>query len=399
MKFKLIPAAQSYVILFITIALFLAATNVQGGWLYIIDSLLLSLLVFALISPINQTRKIKVYRTFNNTIQEGETNNIEVFIDNTKGKIASFIELKDAELLRLNDNKTVIKALKKGHFFVEIGAGEKSSFNYDLNIDLRGIYKFKGFNVTSYGPFGLFKFSRTIKVEDEIIVHPLVPIINKVFFEGLKGAGFRYSTNTRHDTNASLPVSVRDYRRGDSRKLIHWKSTARNNKIMVKELENEQSLSIQIILDTEEGNSIGQGKENNLEYLIKFAGAILKLCIDKRYKVDLLYYNKDSIVRLTEDTSMRQIMDCLSYIKTDSKLKLRDLLKEKEIDFNSIIIPLFLKVDQKDLDIINDLYKDKYSLFPVFVDINSFDKNYYPINDLISKSLFKYMVIKKGEGF
>lgn len=399
MKFKLVPAAQFYVILFITIALFLAATNVQGGWLYIIDSLLFSLLVFALISPINQTRKINVYRNFNSTIQEGETNKIEIVIDNTKGKIASFIELKDSELLRINDNKTIIKALKKGHFFIEIGAGEKSSFTYDLNISLRGIYKFKGFDVTSYGPFGLFKFSRVIKVEDQLIVHPVIPIINKVFFEGLKGVGFKYSTNTRHNTNASLPVSVRDYRRGDSRKLVHWKSTAKNNRLMVKELENEQSLSIQIILDTETGNSIGQGKENNLEYLIKFAGAILKLCIEKKYKVDLIYNTNNSITRLTEDTSMRQLMDSLSYIKTDSKLKLREILSEKEIDFNSIIIPIFLNPNDKDINVINELYNEKYSLFPVFTDVHSFDTNYYPINDVVAKSSFKYMLIRKGESF
>jgi uncharacterized protein (DUF58 family) len=399
MKFKLIPSAQSYVIIFITISLFLAATNVQGGWLYIIDSLLLSLLIFSIISPINQTRKINIYREFNNTIQENEKNSVEIIIDNTKGKIASFIELKDSDLLRINDNKTIIKSLKKGHFFIEIEAGEKSSFKYDLNIELRGIYKFKGFDITSYGPFGLFKFSRKIKIEDELIVQPVLPIINKVFFDGLKGAGFRYSTKTRHDTNASLPVSVRDYRRGDSRKLIHWKSTARNNKLMVKELENEQSLSIQIILDTENGNSIGLGKENSLEYLIKFAGAILKLCIEKSYKVDLIYIHNNSITRLTEDTSIRQIMDSLAYIKTDSKIKLRDILKEKEIDFNSIIIPLFLKVEEKDINVINDMYKNKYSLFPVFVDTNSFDKNYFPINDIISKSAFKYMTIKKGESF
>ncbi|MFN8575472.1 MAG: DUF58 domain-containing protein [Candidatus Sericytochromatia bacterium] len=399
MKFRLIPAPQSYVILFITIALFLAATNVQGGWLYIIDSLLLSLLIFAIISPINQTRRVNIYREFNNTLQEGEKNTIEIVIDNTKGKIASFIEIKDSELLRLNDNKTIIKALKKGHFFIEIESGEKSTFKYELNIDLRGIYKFKGFDITSYGPFGLFKFSRTIKNENELIVQPVLPIINKIFFDGLKGAGFRYSSKTTHNTNASLPVSVRDYRRGDSRKLIHWKSTARNNRLMVKELENEQSLSIQILLDTENGNSIGLGKENNLEYLIKFAGAILRLCIEKNYKVDLIYHSNNSLIRLTEDTTIRQIMDSLAYIKTDSKIKLRDLLNEKEIDSNSIIIPLFLKVNEKDIEKINKMYQDRYSVFPVFTDTNSFDKNYFPIEDIINKSLFKYMIIKKGESF
>ncbi|RZL52888.1 MAG: DUF58 domain-containing protein, partial [Pedobacter sp.] len=328
MKFKLIPSGQSYVIAFITLALFLAATNVQGGWLYIIDSLLLSLIIFAIISPINQTRKIKIYRDFDKTIQEGEKSSIEVVIDNTEGKIASFIELRDNELLRVNDGKTTVKVTKKGQFFIEIEAGTKASFKYDINIELRGIYNFQGFQITSYGPFGLFKFSRKLKLEDQLIVQPVLPFLNRVFFEGLKGSGYKYASKSKNKNNASLPVGVREYRRGDSQKLIHWKSTAKNNKLMVKELENEQSLSIQIILDTEAGNSIGPGKENNLEYLVKFAGALLKLCMEKDYKVDFYYYNNSELTHLTENSSMHQILDCLAYIKTDSKIKIRELLKE-----------------------------------------------------------------------
>lgn len=399
MKFKLIPSGQSYVIFFITIALFLAATNVQGGWLYIIDSLLLSLLIFAVTSPINQTRKIKIYRNFSKTIEEGDNTSIEVIIDNTQGKIASFIELRDAELLRINDNKTTVKATKKGHFFIEIESGTKESFNYDLNINLRGIYKFQGFQITSYGPFGLFKFSRKIKIEDELIIQPVLPFLNKIFFEGLKGSGYKYASKSRQKNNASLPVSVREYRRGDSQKLIHWKSSAKNNKLMVKELENEQSLSIQIILDTEVGNSIGLGKENNLEYFIKFAGALLRLCIEKDYKVDFFYYNGKTFNQLTENTSIKQILDSLAYIKTDSKIKLRDVLGEKEIDAGSIIIPLFLKPDDKDINVLNQMYADKYSVYPIFADTHSFDKNYFPVEDTINKSAFKYMLIKQGDKF
>ncbi len=399
MKFKLIPSGQSYVIAFITIALFLAATNVQGGWLYIIDSLLLSLLIFAIISPINQTRKIKIYREFDKNIQESETTNIEIVLDNSDGKIASFIELKDLELIRINDNKTIVKATKKGHFFIEVEAGIRERFNYSLNIDLRGVYKFQGFQITSYGPFGLFKFSRKIKIEDEIIIQPVLPFLNKEFFEGLKGSGYKYASKTRQRNNASLPVSVREYRRGDSQKMIHWKSSAKNNKLMVKELENEQSLSIQIILDTELGNSYGLAKENSLEYLIKFAGAILRICLEKDYKVDFYYYSGNQLNHLTESTSIRQILDSLAYIKTDSKIKLRELLNEKEIDFNSIIIPLFLKPEEKDINTLNKMYADKYSIYPIFIDTNSFDKNYFPVDEIISLSQFKSMTIKKGDVF
>jgi len=65
MKFKLKPSRRAFLLGIITIFLFFAASNVQGGWLYIIDSLLISLLFFSAIIPITQIKRLKITRNFN----------------------------------------------------------------------------------------------------------------------------------------------------------------------------------------------------------------------------------------------------------------------------------------------------------------------------------------------
>ena len=399
MKFKIIPSGQAYVLAFITVSLFLAATNIQGGWLYIIDSLLLSLLFFSLITPINQIRRLKFSRTFSKAVYEDEKMEVEVEIDNPGKRIVSFIEVLDIAPRRKTESAVITDDEKSSRFFIEIGSGEKAVFKYKLIPEIRGVYSFDKFVISSYGPFGLFKFSRSLAAKDELLVYPNLPILSSLFLSGLTGAGYKYSSKTRHNADASLPYNIREYRRGDNKKLIHWRSTARMNKLMVKELENEQSLSIQILFDTEKGSYIGRGKESNFEYMLKFAGAIFKFCSDKDYKVEFIYYENDTVHKLTEVTSWKQVLDTFAYLDTYSKKKVRELLKEKEIDFNSILIPFFLKPDAKDIESLEQLYRDNFSVIPVFAEINSFDSFYYPVKDTVSKCSYKSIMIKQGEDF
>ncbi len=397
MSFKITPSYQSYVIAFITLFLFLAATNVQGGWLYIIDSLLVSLLLFSLISPISQIKKLNITRVFNKSIYEGEKLEIEIVINNKSNRNASFLEIADTRIKRKNDKSTNLMPEEKAKFFVELNSKEIATFKYNIKPELRGVYLFEKFIISSYGAFGLFKFSKTINIHDELVVLPNLTNLNSLFFSAIKGAGYKYSSKSRNNLDATLPYNVREYRRGDNRKLVHWRSTARHNKLMVKELESEQSLSIQIILDTQKGMNTGLGKESSFEYFIKFAGSILKLCIEKSHRADFIYYQDEKINILTDDTPIRQILDNLAHINNDSKIKVRELIKEKEIDFNSVIIPFFLNPDEKDIELLSEMYRNNYSVMPIFAEINSFDKNHFPIKDIIAKCPFKYITIKQGE--
>ena len=377
--YKITPSPQVYILGLITIALFLAATNIQGGWLYIIDSLLVSLMIFSFITPINQARKLKFSRNFNKSVYEGDNVDVTLEIGNDSKRIISFIEIRDPEIRKKSDKPVIISTKDSWKFFIELMPGEKNVFNYTLMPELRGVYLFEKIIVSSYGPFGLFKFSKSIQLKDELLVFPIMPILNSLFLSGLQGVGYRYSSQTRNNPDANIPYNVREYRKGDSKKLVHWKTTARFNKLMVKEFESEQSLSLQIIFDTEKGCNLGQGKESNFEYLIKFAGSILKFCIDRNFKIEFLFYESDKVQKLTEVTPWKQVMDTFAYLDTYSKLKVRNLLKEKEIDFNSIIIPFFLKPDEKDIELLSELHQQNYSIIPIFAEINSFDKNYFPI--------------------
>ena len=95
MRFSIRPSLQAYVLIGVTIALFLAATNIQAGWLYVMDSFLLSLLIFSLFISISQTNKLTFTRNFPKAIYEGDEVEVQVDIFNTSKRLISFFEIQE----------------------------------------------------------------------------------------------------------------------------------------------------------------------------------------------------------------------------------------------------------------------------------------------------------------
>lgn len=397
MKFFIKPSPQSVIIVLIAIFLFFAATNIQAGWLYIIDSFLVSLLVFSFISPISQIRKLRFSRSFSKSIHENESLDVEVIVENSSKKILSFFLVTEGDIKRVNGKPLTIKTKDQKNFFVDVQPNSQSSFKYSITPSLRGVYSFDSFKIISYGPFGLFRYTKLVKSEDKVLVAPELPFVGHHFLSGSRLRGFSLSNKTRASNDASLPVTVREYRRGDPIKLIHWKSSAKRNNLMVKELESEQAISVQILLDTHLGNNIGFEKDSTLEYLLKLSGGILKMCIEKDYGVEFIYFNNKNIEKLSNVSTMKQVYDTLACIDANSNFKMNDLLKNPDLNHNSIIIPLFLNPQKEDIDTLNDLYNKNYEILPIFADSNSFDKNLISNIDIISKCNYKFIVIKKDD--
>ena len=126
--YEITPSPQVYILGLITIALFLAATNIQGGWLYIIDSLLVSLMIFSFITPINQARKLKFSRNFNKSVYEGDNVDVTLEIGNDSKRIISFIEIRDPEIRKKSDKPVIISTKDSWKFFIELMPVQKTWF-------------------------------------------------------------------------------------------------------------------------------------------------------------------------------------------------------------------------------------------------------------------------------
>ncbi|RPJ01568.1 MAG: DUF58 domain-containing protein, partial [Chloroflexi bacterium] len=112
----------------------------------------------------------------------------------------------------------------------------------------RGEYILGPMTVISGDPFGLFQFPRQIAALSSIIVYPpTVPVHRFAAPIGTLSGGEAVRRRAHFvTTNAA---GVRDYQAGDSFNRIHWRSSARKDRLLVKEFELDPLADVWIFLD------------------------------------------------------------------------------------------------------------------------------------------------------
>jgi uncharacterized protein (DUF58 family) len=123
----------------------------------------------------------------------------------------------------------------------------------------RGIYFVDRVELLSCFPFGLAWWSRAIEVKSKdsaelpkITVHPLALDVSGNFL--LQLLGLRSTMGLSNSSSIIVPQSssvrsVREFKPGDSIRHVHWPSTAKQGKILVREFDSEQLPVFDILLD------------------------------------------------------------------------------------------------------------------------------------------------------
>ncbi len=121
----------------------------------------------------------------------------------------------------------------------------------------RGRFMLGPVTLYSGDPFGLFLLKRDINLTNHIVVYPStfdLPRFSPSIGEISGGDALRRRT---HYVTTNV-ASVRDYVPGDSFNRIHWPSTARTGRLIVKEFELDPMADIWLFLDLEKRVQVGR---------------------------------------------------------------------------------------------------------------------------------------------
>jgi uncharacterized protein (DUF58 family) len=178
--------------------------------------------------------------------------------------------------------------------------------------------------VTSGDPFGIFRVSRRLTDGTTIVVYPRtvrLPRFGRVPGElpggSLQGVRVPFST-----PNVS---SVREYRPGDSFNRIHWPTTARTTRLMVREFELDPTADVWIVLDLDRDAQAGSGVDSTEEYAVTAAASLARHLLDQGRAVGLV----SQTATLPADRGPRQverILEVLALVRATSHLTLSALL-------------------------------------------------------------------------
>lgn len=130
--------------------------------------------------------------------------------------------------------------------------GIRSRGRYDWRVNTlcsrRGRYVLGPISLTCGDPFGLFEMKRELTPTSHIVVYPMTVNIARFALPiGILPGGDALRRRT-HNITANA-AGVRDYVPGDSLNRIHWRSTARRDRLIAKEFELDPLADIWLFPD------------------------------------------------------------------------------------------------------------------------------------------------------
>ncbi len=235
------------IIVVTAVFLFLAATNIQGGWLYLVDALLWTVVLMAVLFPLAQLRQLHISRRFPGQPQAGSPVQVNLNLS-TPGRLPlMFINLEDFgpralrsdEPVPVTDAKTFLTTLKKS---------EPQQFSYTFTPPVAGLYLFEDLQTGSFGPLGLMGIYRKHKQTSAVLVHPQPPEHLLQIFSAEQEQSLQ---KARQRAVQNQDVShFREYQPGDSRRMIHWKNSAKTQRLVVAEAREEPYQAVELWVDT-----------------------------------------------------------------------------------------------------------------------------------------------------
>jgi uncharacterized protein (DUF58 family) len=137
---------------------------------------------------------------------------------------------------------------RASHVVPAMGGNQAYRWYVETLCQTRGEFRLGPMSILSGDPFGLYLTPRWIQATSRVIVYPAT--VNLTKFElpmgTLSGGEAQRQRSHYVTTNAA---GVRDYGYGDSFNRIHWKSSARKDKLIVKEFEIDPLVDIWIFSD------------------------------------------------------------------------------------------------------------------------------------------------------
>jgi uncharacterized protein (DUF58 family) len=121
----------------------------------------------------------------------------------------------------------------------------------------RGRYRLDKAKLVVDDPFGLARNELELPATGAIVVYPRIYELDRLFPEGGGPNGMSGRYLLARGAGFDLH-SVRDHQNGESLRRVHWRSTARRQKLMVKELEDAPRDEAAVVLDARAGLVAGK---------------------------------------------------------------------------------------------------------------------------------------------
>ncbi|MBU0503482.1 MAG: DUF58 domain-containing protein [Candidatus Omnitrophota bacterium] len=244
-------------------------------------------------------------------------------------------------------------------------------FKYTCVCPQRGRYRLGPLAIYFFDPQGIFYLKKVYPAYSEVYVYPKTFPINN-FPPLAKGILPWFGINTsRTGGDDDEFFGIREYRQGDPIKRIHWASTARHNKLIVKQFQNQNYAKATIIFNLEKDKNFGEGKESIAEYTIKIAASVVNYLTARNIPIKIMAHTGEvvNIPFNRGEEHLEDIMKFLAGAQVESRTSLAEIFEEfsRFISNENTLIVIALDKDWQGILASLPLDKRNISIVPLIL--------------------------------
>ena len=162
----------------------------------------------------------------------------------------------------------------------------------------RGRYRLYRAVLRLSDPFGLAQTEIQLDRSDALLVYPRVYQLDGLFTD-TGAAGGETSRILLHRTSGYDLHSIRDFQHGESLRRVHWRSTAKRRRLMVKEMQDSPRDEAAVLLDGDPAGDCGPAGDSSFDAAVRATASLLNRLIESGQRCSLVIHGASRVrVRL-----------------------------------------------------------------------------------------------------
>lgn len=190
-------------------------------------------------------------------------------------------------VLLLEDHLPYVLGTRPRFVLEGIGQGWRRQVTYQVRSDVRGQFQIGPMSVRVTDPFGLIELGRAFHTTAPLTVTPRTVALPGIMLGGA-WTGSGDNRPRAFAIGSAEDVTVREYRRGDDLRRVHWRSSARVGELMVRREEQPWQSRATVFLDNRLVAHRGQGVASSLEAAVSAAASVAVHLSQRGYAVRLV---------------------------------------------------------------------------------------------------------------
>jgi uncharacterized repeat protein (TIGR01451 family) len=159
---------------------------------------------------------------------------------------------------------------------------------YELRAHRRGRFEVGALSISMIDPFGLARLKSGSRETTSFIVHPRTEVLSLPSNPGDRRSVTASTSRNPTGMRGEDFYTLREYVEGDDLRKIHWSSTAKRNRYMIKQEETPWHTRATIVLDDRPAAYEGEGSTASFDRAVEAAASLVDLYHRSGYGYRLL---------------------------------------------------------------------------------------------------------------